>query len=143
MFSTVFSLFVLITVFKNRTSKPWLTLSLRITSIVCSVMVFGLLGLNLMNPFVWDTFKLRSFYLQSVNKRLFNAYFKPVGAYAGGYGNFWIAESPKYFPLIEKRVYWERTVHHDFGEDTFEGEPIDNYQVVKEYIQDEVIEKGK
>jgi hypothetical protein len=48
----------------------------------------------------------------------------------------------KFFPVIERRVYWERTAHHDFSEDTFEGEPIDNYQVVREYVKDEVIDKS-
>jgi hypothetical protein len=102
-----------------------------------------LVALNAANPFALDTLKLKSFYFQSVDGKLFNAYFKPVGAYSGGYGNFWITQSPKLFPLVERRVYWERTVHHDFGDDTFDGEPIDNYQVVREYIKDEVINKSK
>jgi hypothetical protein len=76
-----------------------------------------------------------------VDGRLFNAYFKPVGAYSGGYGNFWITEMPKWFPIIGRQVYWERAVHHDFGEDIAEGEPVDNYEVVKEYIRNKVIAK--
>ncbi len=124
-----------------KTNKFWHTRALKATNILCSFIVFGLLGIFLLNPFSWDTFKLRSFYFQSVNGRLFNAYFKPVGAYAGGYGNFWITENPKYFPLIEWRVYWDRTVDHDFNSDTFEGKSIDNYEVVRECIIDEVIKK--
>jgi hypothetical protein len=120
-----------------------LTLVLKTINILCSLIVLGLLGLNLINPFARDTFKLRSFYYLPVNGRLFNAYFKPVGAYSGGYGNFWITETPRYFPLIEWRVYWDRTVHHDFNDDTFEGEQIDNYEVVRNYIKDEVVNKQK
>ena len=127
--------------FKNKTDKIWLTITLKTTNILCSTIVFGLLGLNLINSFAWDTFKLRGFYYQPFDGRLFNAYFKPVGAYSGVYGNFWITETPKYFPLIEWRVCWNRTVHHDFNDDTFEGEPIDNYEVVRSYIKDEVIDK--
>lgn len=143
VFSIIFSLIVLRLVFKNKTSKLWLTLTLRITSVFYSLIIFGLLGLNFTNPFVLDTFKLRSFYYQSVDGRLFNAYFKPVGAYSGGEGNFWITEVPKFFPIIEKRVYYDRTVLWNFNNDTFDGQPVDNYKVVKQYIKDEVIDKKK
>ncbi len=95
------------------------------------------------NPFLFDTFKMRSFYYQKVNGRVFNAYFKPVGAYAGGYGNFWITESPKFFPIIEREVYYDRTVDYNFNDNTFEGQPVDNYEVVRNYIKSEVIEKSK
>jgi hypothetical protein len=106
-----------------------------------TLIIGTFLGILLINPFILDTLKMRSFLYQQVNNRLFNAYFKPVGAYSGGYGNFWITESPKYFPFIEKRVYYDRTVHHDFNDDTSEGQPIDNYEVVREYIKKEIIEK--
>jgi hypothetical protein len=143
IFSILLSIFALRLVFKNKTSKLWLTITLKTTNTLCSLVVFVLLGLNLTNPFAWDTFKLRSFYYQSVDGRLFNAYFKPVGSYAGGYGNFWITETSKYFPLIEWRVYWDRTVDWDFRDDTFDGQPVDNYEVVRSYIKDEVIDKQK
>lgn len=143
IFSILLSLYALRLVFKHTTGQPWLTWTLRVTNIICSILVFGLLGLNLISPFVKDTFKLRSFYYQRVDGRLFNAYFKPVGAYSGGYGNFWITETPKFFPIIEWRVYWDRTVHHDFSADTFDGEPIDNYEVVRIYIKDEVMDRNK
>jgi hypothetical protein len=143
IFSISLSVYSLILVFKNKTNILWLTITVRTTNILCSLIVFGLLGLSLINPFTWDTFKLRSFYFQSVDGRLFNAYFKPVGSYSGGYGNFWISETPKYFPLIEWRVYWDRTVDWNFRDDTFDGQPVDNYEVVRSYIKDEVINKQK
>jgi len=143
IFSICLSVFALRLVFKSNTDKIWLTISLKATNILCSLIVLGLLGLNLINPFAWDTFKLRSFYYQSVDGRLFNAYFKPVGAYAGGYGNFWITETPKYFPIIEWRVYWDRTVDWDFRADSFDGQPVDNYEIVRSYIKNEVIDKQK
>jgi hypothetical protein len=143
IFSILLSIFAIRLAFKNKAPSPTLTWTLRISNIICSAVVFGLVALNAANPFALDTLKLKSFYFQSVDGKLFNAYFKPVGAYSGGYGNFWITQSPKLFPLVERRVYWERTVHHDFGDDTFDGEPIDNYQVVREYIKDEVINKSK
>lgn len=141
IFSILLSVFTLGLVFKNKTDKPWLTLTLRTTTAICSIVVFGLLGLNLINPFTYDTFKLRTFYFQTVEGRLFNAYFRPVGSYSGGYGNFWINETPKYFPIVEWTVYYDRTVDHDFRDDTFEGLPIDNYEVVRNYIKDEVVNK--
>lgn len=143
IFSVAFSVFALIIVFKKNLSALWLTWTLRALAILCNIVVFGLIILNCTNPFIADTLKLRSFYLQEVDGRLFNAYFKPVGAYSGGYGNFWITESPKYFPIIEWRVYYDRTVHYDFNDDNWDGQPTDNYQVVRNYIRDEVIDKKK
>lgn len=141
LFAILLSLLSLMFVFRNTTNNVWLGIALKGTNIICSLVVFGLLGLNLINPFTWDTFKLRSFYFQSVDGRLFNAYFKPVGAYGSGYGNFWITETPKYFPIIEWQVYRERAIDWDFNDDTFEGQPVDNYEVVRNYIKDEVIIK--
>jgi predicted PurR-regulated permease PerM len=130
-------------VFRKNNISRWLKIILRSIAVLCAFIVFGLIAINLTNPFIVDLFKLRSFYFQKVNGRLFHAYFKPVGAYSGGQGNFWITESAVYFPLIEKRVYYEHGVRHDFSDDYWEGEPIDNYEVVRSYIKDEVIEKGK
>ena len=143
IFSILFSLFLLRAVFKNKTNQLWVTISLRITAVVCSLAVFGFIGSNLSNPFIWDVFKMRSFYYQKVNERIFHAYFKPVGAYSGGYGNFWITESPKYFPFIEWQVYYDRTVHYNFNDDNWDGQPTDNYEVVRAYIKDEIIDKNK
>ena len=143
IFSILLSLFALRLVFKNKTNSQLLTWTLRASTIICSLIVIGLLILNLINPFAADTLKLRSFYFQSVDGRLFNAYFKPVGAYSGGYGNFWITETPKYFPFIEWRVYYDRTVDYDFNDDNWDGQPTDNNEVVRNYIKDEVIDKDK
>lgn len=139
IFSIFLSILALILVFKGKTEKFWLTITLKTINILCLIIVFGILGLNLINPYTWNTFKLRSFYYQSVDGRLFNAYFKPVGAYAGGYGNFWITETPKYFPFIERRVCLERIVDWDFRDNMFDGQPVD--EIVRNYIKDEVIEK--
>lgn len=119
----------------------WLKWSLQVTRLCVSVFIIWLIWLVVSNPFSIDTLKLRGFYFQSVEGRLFSAYFKPVGAYSGGYGNFWITEMPRYFPLVERRVYWDRTVHHDFSDDMDDGEAVDNYEVVRTYIRDEVINK--
>ena len=143
MFSIFFSIYLLRSAIKNRTNTPWLTVMLRVSNTISTFIVLGFFALKLIDPFVWDVFKLRSFSFQQVEGRLFNAYFKPVGAYSGGYGNFWITESPIYFPFIEWRVYYDRTVHWDFNDDTFDGSPVDNYKVVRSYIKDEVIDKQK
>ncbi len=141
IFLILLSIFALRIVFRSKTNKLWLTVTLKTTKIVCSLIVFGLLGLNLINPFTWDTFKLRSFYYQSVDGRLFNAYFKPVGAYSGGEGNFWITESPKYFPLIEIEKYYKHAILWDFRDTEWEGEPVDQNRIVRSYIKDKIIDK--
>src|SRR5688572_7216501 len=67
IFSILLSIFALILVFKSKMHKLWLTFTLRTTNILCSLVVFALLGLNIMNPFARDVLKLRSFYYQSVD----------------------------------------------------------------------------
>lgn len=143
IFSIVFSVFALRLSFKNKLVQLWQTWTLRLANSVATLVVFGLLGLNLINPFDWDILKLRNFYFQTVEGRLFNAYFRPVGAYAGGYGNFWITETAKYFPIVEWTVYYNSTVEHDFRNDTFEGLPIDNHEVVRSYIKMNVISENE
>lgn len=143
IFSILLSIFGFRLIFKKNADNLWLTISIKTTNIICTLIVFGLLGLNVTSLFALDTLKLRSFYFQKVNGRLFNAYFKPVGAYAGGYGNFWITESPRYFPIIEWRVYWEKSVHHDFGSNNFDGKTLDNEAMVRIYIKDNIIDKNK
>lgn len=135
--------FALRLIFKHKTDRIWLTITLKTLNILCSLVVFGLLGMNLINPFAWDTFKLRSFYFESVDGRLFNAYFIPVGAYSGGKGNFWITESPKYFPLIEIQKFYEPAILWDFSDTEWEGEPVNQYKIVRSYIKDEIIDKQK
>ena len=131
----------ILTVFKLKSQKTWLNTSLKTLTIICSVVVYGLVGLNLINPFAWDTFKMKSFYFENVGGRLFNANFKPVGAYAGGEGVFWITESPKLLPFIEIEKYYDGTVLWDFRITEWEGDPVDQTEVLKNYILDEVIEK--
>lgn len=143
IFSVLLAVFLVWFNFKNITDRAWLNFSLKSASLICAFVVTAVFMDNLLNPFSWDKLKLRSFYFQKVEGRLFNAYFKPVGSYAGGQGNFWISETPLFFPVIEWRVYWNRTVHHDFNDDTFDGSPVDNYEVVRIYIQEEVIDKDK
>jgi hypothetical protein len=135
------SIIILIVTFRKRTASRPSTIALRLTASALSAVVFGLIFLAFTNIFILDTFKMRSFYYLRVDGRIFHAYFKPVGAYAGGQGNFWITESPKYFPVVEWPVYYDRTVRWDFSADSSEGQPVDNYEVVRSYIQDEVIDK--
>ena len=140
-FSIGLSLFSLLIVFRNRTARRWLTIALRTITISLSVIVFGLIAWSLSFLGTWDYFKLRSFYHQEVGGRVFNAYFKPVGAYAGGYGNFWITETPKYFPIVERQVYSERAVQWDFSSDSSDGQRTED--VIKSYIKEEVINQKK
>lgn len=124
-----------------KAEKTWLKYILRVLNVSYALVVFGIVGLNLINPFAWDSLKMRSFYYEKVDGRLFNAYFKPVGANSGGEGNFWITETPKYFPIIEMEKFYEGAVLWDFRATEWEGEVIDQNVVVKRYIQKEVIDQ--
>lgn len=91
------------------------------------------------NPFSWDRFGTISFHNQIVEGRIFHAYFTPVGAYAGGEGRFWITESPSYFPLIERVKFYDRTVIWNFAAKEWDGQAVDQEEVVKHYIQTKVL----
>ena len=137
--SLSFSTLTIWFLFHDHSENSWYTRITKTVNSVCVFIVLGISSLYSLNPFSYDTLKMRSFYFQSVNERLFNAYFKPVGSYSGGYGNFWITETPKYFPLIEWQIYQDRAVQHDFNKDRFEDQPVDNNEVVRYYIKEKVI----
>jgi len=141
IFSIAFSLIVFKSVFSSKTNNKFLTNTFRTIALICTIVIFGFFINKLRNPFIIDVFKLRTFYYQSVDNRLFNGYFKPVGAYGGGYGNFWISECPKYFPIIEREVHFENAVHYDFKAKVWDGKPTNHYEVLKDYIVEEVINK--
>lgn len=136
--SIVFIYISIKTLFNKHPNNIRLSFFRKAINTLCSLLVIGSFGPQLVDPYIWSTLNLRSFLFQSVDGRLFNAYFKPVGAYSGGYGNFWVAETPKYFPVVEWPVYWERAVHHDFNDDTFDGKPINNYEMARIYIKENV-----
>jgi len=70
IFSILLASLTLVIVLKRKSKKQWLTITLRTLAVLSSIVVYGLLGLNLINPFSWDTFKTRSFYYQNVEGRL-------------------------------------------------------------------------
>ena len=143
IFSIILSLFALRIVLNKSSINSKLTLLLKIFTIFLSLIALGITFLSLSGFTPVNMLKLRSFYFQKVDGRLFNAYFKPVGAYSGGEGDFWITESSIYFPIFEKQIYYEHAVLWNFRNDTIDGQPIDNYEVVRTYIKDEIIEKRK
>ena len=121
--------------------KGSLSLIHRFVSILPAILVYSVLAAYILNPFSWNVFKMKCFYNQEVNGRLFNAYFKPVGANSGGEGIFWITESPKYFPLIETQKYYDNAVLWDFSVQEWEGETVDQNEIVKRYIEQEITDR--
>jgi len=89
--------------------------------------------------FMWDALKTKSFLYEEVDGRMFHAYFTPVGAYSGGEGVFWITESPIHFPFIEQDKYIDAAVLWDFRLEEWEGTPVDQQQIVREYIKEHIL----
>lgn len=120
--------------------KSFSNLSIKIASLTYivfySVWYLTVLGSFFDSPFFVDKFKTRSFLYLNVKDQLYNVYFKPVGAYAGGYGNLIIMECPNYFPIIEKPVHFIRCYTEDLKSDTFEGFPVDNREIVRQEIEE-------
>lgn len=135
-FMTFFCLWVTILLNKRGTLK------MRVAKII-SVVNLCILGLFMnflqINPYNFDHFKLTSFNFIVLEGRLFHAYFKPVGAYAGGEGQFWITESNLLIPFVEKEVFYDRTCMWDFGNLEFEGYPVNQNKIVETYIKEHVL----
>jgi len=142
LFSMIIVIITLKVNFTSSNEKRWKTLLSRSISVLCSILVFGLIALHLITPFSQNSFKMRSFYFENIDERLFNAYYKPVGAYAGGQGSFWITESPVYFPVIEIQKYYNPTVHWDFRIKEWEGKPVDQQEEVRDYIKNEILKQN-
>lgn len=126
-------------IIKQRTLNTSLSSFFKTLTILCSIVIIGLIAINLIDPFSWNRFKIKSFYYEQVNGRLFNAYFKPVGSYSGGEGIIRISESPKYLPFIEIQKHHDGAVLWDFSRTEWEGEPVDQNEVLRNYILDEII----
>jgi hypothetical protein len=124
---------------KNKRGKTTLAIVLKGIWVIYTIILFLGLCLFCLTPFGIDSLKIRRFANLTVEGRKFNAYFIPVGSYSGGEGVFWITESPKYFPLIEKQVYYDGECLDDFRTDTFDGQPINQVDVVEDYIKRVVI----
>ncbi len=137
IFSMLLLMILFVGVYKNKVSNSV------IKGMVGAVIIFYVFLIGVLFYFDKDIFKTRSFYLHKVEGRLFNAYFRPVGAYSGGEGNFWISESPVYFPIIEKEKYYKHAVLWDFRITEWEGQPVDQNEVIKRYIVEEIIEEEK
>ena len=141
IFALVLVSVVLMIGLKRKTENIWLTRILKGSSIMAAICVYGILLIGIINPFAWDVFQMENFHYQKIKERSFHAYFKPVGAYAGGEGNFWITESPSYFPFIEVLRFYEPAVSWNFKATEFDGKPVDQEEMVRQYILDEVIAK--
>jgi hypothetical protein len=121
----------------ERRSNLYLRGAVIVLMLLVGRMYWGFFG----EMFFMDKLKTRSFYYHRVDGRIFHAYFRPVGAYSGGQGEFWITESPAVFPVIERPVYYEHAVRWDFRADSVEGEPVNNAEVVDQYIRENVTRK--
>lgn len=112
----------------------------RILSLCILILTLAYYGYVLINPFDIrkDTKTLKK---QTVNGRLFHPYFQPVGSWGKGCGPFWITESPKLIPFLEKTVFAERGTNYNFNETEFDGTPIDD--IIKNYIIENIIATQK
>lgn len=105
---------------------------------ICFGFVLSMVLVGATTPFFWEYLKTRSFCFRKADGRLFNAYFRPVGSYSGGYGRLSITETYKYFPLIEWQVFYNKAVDWDFVKDKYDGQPVDS--VVLGYIMHNVLD---
>lgn len=107
------------------------------TTLLIITICYAIIFLN--NFKNWQIFKVVSLRTQNLKDRTFHPYFSPVGSWGRGYGKFWISESPKYFPLIEKTVYFEAATDYDMKSLYFEETPIE--EIIKTTIENSILEK--
>lgn len=142
IFAIALSVVAYLKAYRKNTWKRWQTYMVRAIVVVYTGALFLLGGLFFPDMIFSDTFKMRSFMFLSVNGRLYHAYFEPEITYNLYFGNLWITESPLYFPVIEKTVHNKHGVRWDFGHHhTFNDQPIDNREVMKVYIDLDMIIK--
>lgn len=139
LLALVFCILAVRTIFNTKSTNSLIKWAVRVANVLVLTISLTVAYAFFSNPFFIDHFKITSFYYVYENGNLYNAYFKPVGAYSGGQGNLWIAEVPLLFPFIEHEVYYERAARHDFGEDMdFEMNPVNNLEVLRNYINREL-----
>lgn len=130
-------------VIKQKGEKSWQGQVAKTLTVLSSVVLIGVGGSVLVNPFAWDRFSTTSFHYLRVESRWFHGYFTPVGAYSGGEGNFWITESPQYLPIIETQRFYKHAILWDFSVDEWDGAPVDQKEIVKRHVQKDVIERER
>jgi len=109
----IFSLFW---TFKRNTEKTATKIALRFTTILASVLVFGIIGFNLINPFAWTVLETKMVESSSDGDFMIELeYFKPTGAWGCGYGTYWKTKTLKYFPIIEYQTFKNDCTHDDWG----------------------------
>ena len=128
-------------VFRYELDNKILHYGTRTIAVGFAIIVLGSTALHIINPFAWNVFDVKEFAEQRINDRKFIAYFKPVGAWGRGYGSFWITESSKYVPMIERTVYEDNSTDYDFKEDYFEETPVD--KIVTAIIEEDIIGKER
>ena len=125
-----------LSLYKIKTDNLPLLTTFRILSLCVLVITIVYYGYVYMNAFDIrkDTKSLKT---QTVNGRIFHPYFQPVGSWGKGYGIFWITESPKLLPFIEKTEFLESGTDYDFNDTEFDGTPIE--EIVRTYILEDII----
>ncbi len=139
IFSFILAIITLKTVFSKKKEKLYISIFTKTITILSSVIIFSFIVINLINPFSWVVFRTETLIYKQVDNRLFNAYFTPIGAYGGP--EFWITESPVYFPFIEIQKYRNSKFRWYFNLE--KDEVIDKDKVIKNYVRDEIINKDK
>jgi hypothetical protein len=125
-----------LSLYKTKSGNLPLLSMFRIFSLSTLVITIAYYGYAYMNAFDIrkDTKSLKT---QKINGRRFHPYFQPVGSWGKGYGLFWITESPKLLPFIEKTVFVENGTDYDFDDTQFDGTPIE--EIVRNYILEYII----
>ncbi|GEM_PF-2257814 len=141
IFSILLALLSLKALCTSKSVKIGWTILLKVIHLLLVLYIFLTLWFQLLQPRALDTFKLRSFLYVYLEGRSFNAYFQPVGAYSGGEGNLSIAENYSYCPIFERERHYKHAILWDFRTDEFDGQAVDQKQIVKTYIKHEVIDK--
>lgn len=87
----------------------------RLTTIGIAIIVIGIVGIHLINPFLWTVYKTKIAETTINGNYIELDYFKPIGAWGCGNGSYWKTKTLKYFPIIEFETYKNNCTHEDWG----------------------------
>lgn len=102
--------------FKRKIEKKTIRIALRVTTIISSIFVFGIIGLHVIDPFSWTVMRTKMARWSSPKPPIIEfEYFEPTGSRGCGCGTYWKTKTLICFPFIEYETDTKQCAHDDWG----------------------------
>lgn len=138
-FTLILILTSILFVFKRNQFDKWFSVVCKFIQLCCLIVCTYFVISNLNSYVFWDRLKTRSFMNINCLDKQYNAYFHPVGAYSGGYGNVSVTKKLRYLPLFEEDVTFIHAIHYDLSEDFEDGSKLNHKHILSELIWEQFV----